>query len=341
MATLPTVSIVTATHNRRYLLEETLASIQAQTFADWELLVIDDASTDETWPYLRGLEEPRLRKFRLEQHGERSTARNLGLEAARGEYILFLDDDDLLDQDALQNHVDALVKYPAAIGAVGGYIMFDANARRAIRYVRRHRVHDIWPDLLFGHIPVFGQCLFRTAMIKAAGGWNGEFIPLEDHQLWLQLAQLGRIVLLPDFVLHYRIHDGQWRPRKQWKVMTKVRQRAVKRLAGKQYERAARIMQAREHFREGEIHYGNGETRHAARAYLKAVRQAPGIVRSPLTRAMILPPLMKCLFGKKLARNPQEGFSRGRAVEFYGRDRALESAQRPASAETAESKVDI
>ena len=294
----PTISIVTATHNRRRLLAETLASVMAQTFTGWELLVIDDASTDETWPYLNQLNEPRLKKFRLEQHGERSTARNLGLEAATGEYVLFLDDDDLLEKTALQNHLAALQKNPGALGTVGGFVMFDENnARQVTHYVRRHRVHDIWPDLLFGHIPIFGQCLFRTAMIKSAGGWDGEFIPIEDHQLWLRLSRLGQIVLLSGTVLNYRIHSGQWRPRKLWKLMNKVRERSIKKIPEEKRAVAEKILAAREQYRQAENHFYGGETAQALRCYFKALQIRPQLLGSPVTRPMVLSPLLKCLAG--------------------------------------------
>lgn len=337
MSSHPTISIVTATHNRRHLLAETIASVQAQTFADWEMLVIDDASTDETWPYLRQLADSRFTTFRLEQHGERSTARNLGLEAATGEYILFLDDDDLLEKAALQKHLDALRKYPGAVGTVGGYTMFDENnMRQTTRYVRRHRLHDIWPDLLFGHIPVFGQCLFRTELIKSAGGWDGEFIPIEDHQFWLRLAASGKVVLLPDRVLHYRIHSGQWRPRKLWKLMTKVRERAIKRLTGEARESADRILAAREQYRQAENHYYGGETLQAARRYLNAVRLMPPLLRSPLTRPMILSPLLKCLFGGqpvflqwlRVTGQKQIDTSRCMIIDEYGENHRPVSGQR-------------
>jgi len=317
MSSAPTISIITTTHNRRRLLEETINSVLAQSLANWELIVVDDASEDETWRWLQTLSEARIKIFHFDRHSERTKARNLGLETARGEFVLFLDDDDLLIPTTLQTHLNGLARYPSALGAVGGFMKFDAaGARETTRYVRRRRLHDIGPDLLFGHIPVFGQCLFRTEIIKAAGGWRGEFIPIEDHQLWLRIAPEGKVVLQPEILLHYRVHDGQWRPRKLWKLMTKVRQRAIKKIEGKALAGAERILHAREHFRAGENFYAGDETFKALISYLKAVRLSPGVLRSPVTRMMLLPPIMKCLLGGRPVFSKLEPIANRRALEF-------------------------
>lgn len=326
MHSSPTISVIIPTHNRRRLLEETINSVLAQTWTNWELIIIDDASDDDTWSWLSGLQNTQIKTFHLEHHGERSTARNLGLAAAKGEFIFFLDDDDLLPAPALQIHLEAFKRYPEAIGSVGSYLLFDENIQQRKRYVRRQKLHDIWPDLLFGHIPVFGQCVFRTQIIKSAGGWDGEFIPIEDHQLWLRVARLGQVVLQPDIVLHYRVHGGQWRPRKLWKLMTKVRQRAIKKFEGEALARAERILHAREHLHTGENFYADDETFKALLSYLKVVHLAPGVVRSPVTRKMIVPPLLKCCLGgrrvfsklEQIAKRSAPEFPRSKVVDDYG-----------------------
>lgn len=322
----PTISIIIPTRNRRRLLQETIDSVLAQTYENWELIVIDDASEDETWPWLRGLQDARLQTFRFDEHIERTRARNFGLEKAQGDFVLFLDDDDLLPPAALQAHVRALTLHSAALGSVGSFMMFGENgARQTTRYVRRRRLHDLWPDLMFGHIPVFGQCVFRTETVKMVKGWDTAYNICEDHVLWLRLSPLGRIVLLPDLVLEYRVHSGQWRTRKLWQLMTKIRKRAIKKLEGERRKQAERIMQAREHFRAGENHYAKGETARALAAYLKTVRLMPGALRSPVTRMMIVPPILKCLIGGRpvIARLPGKKpleFSRPRIVDEGGEE---------------------
>jgi len=343
----PKISIVIPTRNRRRLLEETLNSVFAQTVAEWELIVIDDASEDETWPWLSSLADTRIRKFRLEQHGERSTARNMGLEAARGEFVLFLDDDDLLPGAALQIHLAVLSKYPKAVASIGGYTMFNERDQHyTVRIIRRRQARHIWQELLFGWMAVSGQCLFRTEAVRAAKGWDGEFIPIEDHQLWLRVARLGPVALLPEAVLLYRVHGGQWRPPRLWKLMNKVRQRAAKKVHGKERELAERILEAREQYRQALNCYGRGETMAALGGYFKALQLAPSLFASPLTRPLFLPPMLKCFAGgrpvfsrlRRLSRKQPRAFAAPTIIDRQGRSDLTGNVENEAREVAAESQ---
>lgn len=294
----PIVTVVIPTHNRCQLLAETVPSLFAQTVAQWELIVVDDASEDETWAWLQRLHDPRVKTIRLEQHSERSKARNIGLQAARGEFILFLDDDDLLPEQALQIQIEALERYPAAVASIGSYVMFDeSGSRRTYRIVRWGTVRHIWYDLLFRSPPVSGQCLFRVQAVKSINGWRETFIPIEDHDLWLRVGRLGPVALLPDVVLLYRIHDGQWRPQNLDPLMTAVRERAMRQAQGSERELAERILQARGLTQIAFQHFLQAEAAKALKAYLNALRLVPGLLRSPLTRPLFLEPMLKCLGG--------------------------------------------
>src|SRR6266516_2009038 len=116
---MPRVEIVVPTRDRRALLHEALESIAHQTFEDWALVVVDDASTDDTagWLGLRAARDKRVRFLRLESHSERAAARNRGLEAVTAEFVLFLDDDDRLTQRALERLVGGLSRHREAVEA--------------------------------------------------------------------------------------------------------------------------------------------------------------------------------------------------------------------------------
>src|SRR5437879_843479 len=113
--TEPVVTVVIPTRNRLPLLQESVANVRAQTFTDWELIVVDDASEDGTWSWLSSLADSRIRVIRLARHSERSAARNRGLVEARGEFVLFLDDDDRLYPRALERLADALARHSDAV----------------------------------------------------------------------------------------------------------------------------------------------------------------------------------------------------------------------------------
>ena len=113
----PSISVVIATHNRRAFLAEAVASVRAQTLASWELLVVDDASEDDSWEWLtreRDHDE-RLRIFRLGENSQRAVAANHALAQAQGEFTMFLDDDDLLRPEAFAQLAEALRQDESAV----------------------------------------------------------------------------------------------------------------------------------------------------------------------------------------------------------------------------------
>lgn len=303
MTSNPQISIVIPTRNRCALLQETVASVVAQTFANWELIVIDDASEDETFSWVNGLGDRRIRAIRLEQHSERSAARNRGLNLAGGEFILFLDDDDPLTEAALQTHLEALTRYPAAIASVGGFIQFDERGNQmTTKLVQRRCVRRLWLDILLGWSPACGQCLFRVAAMKMVQGWDTSYNICEDHELWLRLSRVGAAVLLPEIVYRHRLHAGQWRPpqRKIRQLLNEMRERAIKPLPESERQKAERILAARRESRLAADSYRNAEPRRALVSYLKAIRLAPGILTSPVMRPKVLRRMLKCLPGGEL-----------------------------------------
>lgn len=97
----PLISIIIPTHNRAHLIEETLNSVINQSYNNWECIVIDDGSKDNTAKVVSSIKDERIKYF-YQEHGERSKARNLGLSKANGEFIQFLDSDDLLQESKLE-----------------------------------------------------------------------------------------------------------------------------------------------------------------------------------------------------------------------------------------------
>ena len=182
MSLSPQISIVIPTHNRRVLLEETLNSITSQGFKDWECIVIDDASTVDSWEYLQAISDERFNCFHFDQGRERSSARNYGLRQAQGTYILFLDDDDLLPGHALDLHINNIESHPDAFCSIGSSQLFwaDGTTKNWIA-TRSHTLRDITREILFGWIPVSGQCLGRKQNIDAIGGWKENMNYAEDH----------------------------------------------------------------------------------------------------------------------------------------------------------------
>jgi glycosyltransferase involved in cell wall biosynthesis len=209
---IPTISIIIPSHNRCDLLKETVASVQSQQYPDWELIVVNDCSTDDTQDWLGSLDDERIHAINMERHQERDFCRNQGLKQARGEFVVFLDDDDLLTEWALAEHLKSFEQFPQAIASIGGFKVFDeAGSTRNVRVSRRVLLRETFEDFLFGFKATGGQSLIRKTTLLEIGGWNESYRVATDHELWARLSQQGPIVLRPMVALLYRVHAGQWR----------------------------------------------------------------------------------------------------------------------------------
>lgn len=301
MDSRPELTVVIPTRNRCPMLQEAVSSVIQQSFERWEAVVVDDASDDDTWAWLNALPDARVRPIRQSRPSERASARNAGMAAARGELLLFLDDDDRLPPRALETHVEALRAHPAAVASMGGYAMFgqDHPKPQEVPIVAKRALWQIWPDVLFGWVAVSGQCVLRSGSVKALNGWDGSRIPIEDHVLLLRLARRGSVVLLPEIVLMYRVHPGQWRPANLEQMMAEVREEAARSVSGAERDVALRILQGRALSRRGYQHYQAGRALAAFALYARVYWMLPSVRRSPLTRAQLPLGMLKCLVGSR------------------------------------------
>lgn len=282
-----TVSVVISTFNRRRLLEEAVASVCAQTISSWELLVVDDASGDDTWSWLSTLHDRRIRAFRQAANQERSVARNRGLAEASGPYVMFLDDDDRLVPQALETLVDALQKHPTAIAAVGARWKFRSGVYGVrIPHVRFGSCRIVWPELLAGWSSGSGQNLFRADVVREVGGFAPGLSLCEDRRLWLDVARHGPAALVPETVLEHRDHDGQLKPVRVREQREVVYQRALAMLPRAEHERGLLAHHAGVLADRAGDAYRDGESLVAARFYVRAMRTAPALAASPLTGAL-------------------------------------------------------
>ena len=168
----PTVSVIVPTHDRADLLPRAVSSVLDQTYTDFEIIVVDDASTDETRDVIAGFTDPRIRSIRREQSGGTSAARNAGISVARGEYMAFLDDDDEWLPYALENLLSILEATPSTVGLVYGWldVVEDSSGRR--RPGKRSMMSgDISNELLALNVPAQTSAwLVLSAAVRELGG---------------------------------------------------------------------------------------------------------------------------------------------------------------------------
>ncbi len=206
----PVVSVIIPTYKHRDLVMETLASVWAQTFQDFEIIVIDDGSPDGTAQLLRPLaQEGRIRLIEQENRGQ-AAARNVGIAQARGEFIALLDDDDLWPDDKLQWQVEALRERPHAV-LVYGYAHAFGNAFGK-------EVDWIWPDCQgpqgqvqeafyqWNWIASPGQMLVRHDAMRVVNGFDTRIWGADDWDLYIRLAARGEFIYSHRLSLRYRYH---------------------------------------------------------------------------------------------------------------------------------------
>lgn len=204
----PRVSVVMPTYNHAAFIGTALASVQAQSCADWEALVINNHSTDATVTIIDGFGDARIRRIDFANQGVIGAARNAGIRAARGEFVAFLDSDDAWLPDKLTR---SLARMEQGAGLVCHAEQWTgAGIERAVRYGPVARAS--YDQLLF-----LGNCLstsaitVRTAALRACGGFREDaaFVTAEDYDLWLRLARAGvRFDFIDDVLGKYVLHAG-------------------------------------------------------------------------------------------------------------------------------------
>jgi glycosyltransferase involved in cell wall biosynthesis len=193
-------------------LSTAIESVLAQTFEDYELVIVDDGSTDGSADVIAGFSrDPRVRAFRKENSGI-SDALNLGLAQARGDWVARLDADDIMLPRRLERQI-AFVLADSEIVAAGSYYdIIDAAGRRCatLRPLPRDRDElqrflDAREPLTFTHPTM----IYRRHIAAALGGYRREYEPCEDIELFARmLAMSGVILIQPEILTLYRVHGG-------------------------------------------------------------------------------------------------------------------------------------
>lgn len=293
-----------ATRDRLALLKDAVASVQAQTLADWELVVVDDASSDGTEAWLTAYPDPRVRHLRLGTHVERSAARNRGVAAASGRYLLFLDDDDRLLPTALQLLLRAAADDPDAVAVVGGYSVSDdrGNRRRASSPRRRAR-RSHWRDALFGAgVNLVGRALVRTDAIRDLGGFTEDLTFAEDWDLWLRLTKRADVVSIPDVVFDYALAPRPMSSLDARTAMQRIVESHMTTLDVSEKRIATRMIEVRNRHGEASDALSALEFRAALRGFVRAIASYPSVLSSPVVRPQLVRGLGKACVGVVIGR---------------------------------------
>ncbi len=210
----PLVSVIIPTYNRGRYLEEAVDSVRRQSYGRWELIVVDDGSTDGTLPFLSALKEPRLRVVNIAHRGNPAAVRNQGLAGARGRYVAFLDSDDCWEPQKLEHQLATLTTRPAFRWSYTAVTLIDAASGEIDTSPPKYPVWRPYSGLIVEHLLLHRAkiacptVLVERNLLLDVGGFDESLPFCEDYDLWLRLAEVSPVWALPERLTRVRWHEG-------------------------------------------------------------------------------------------------------------------------------------
>ena len=208
-STSPRISVVMAVYNGQHYLRKAVESILRQTYADFEFIIVDDGSTDRSRQILReyASADPRIRFLECCHQGLTKSL-NYGLTFARGELIARMDADDIAVCHRFQRQVDYLDAHSECVALGSAMLLIDPDDA-PLGYFETHETHE---EIDAQNLRVGGggighpSAMIRHAALKQVGAYREQFPASQDGDLFLRLAEVGRLANLPEALIQYRVH---------------------------------------------------------------------------------------------------------------------------------------
>ena len=212
----PLVSIVIPTYNHAKFISKALKSVIDQTYKNWEAIIIDNESVDETYKLINNFNDPRIKYFKISNHGVIAKSRNLGINEAKGEWIAFLDSDDWWTKDKLEACVSKISKNVDFIYHAHEYVNKSKSFFKKKIIRGRQLKKPILNDLLIGTITKGSQIsnssvIVRKNILIKIGGLNENKILVgsDDYDTWLRIAQItDQFLYINKKLSYYLSHDA-------------------------------------------------------------------------------------------------------------------------------------
>lgn len=229
----PLISVITPVYNGERFVARTIASVLGQSFKNFEYILIDDASTDASLEIIKSFDDPRIQILQNTVNSRLVTSRNRGLETARGRYVALLDHDDIALPQRLEKQFKAMEadKNLVLIGSQIGYI----NANDELTSTRTHHQcpspEYCRAKLLFRNHFVNSTVFFRQLKEKVM--FSDQFQLAEDYDFIERYSAHGKVHILLDNLVNYRVHDNNYGSKMRAETMegcSRIKQRLLERL---------------------------------------------------------------------------------------------------------------
>ena len=201
------VSIIIPTYNRANCIRETITSVLNQTYQNFEIIIIDDGSIDNTKEIIQAFLDERIKYIFQEHNGLPASARNKGLKLAKGEYIAFLDSDDLWFPQKLKIQINFLKENPSILLVATNGLIFPLKPNMKVLFLKNN-IKISFKELLQKNIIINSSVMMRKNVIQIIGFLDESSVLRygEDYDYWLRLLNLkdNSILILKDILVKYR-----------------------------------------------------------------------------------------------------------------------------------------
>lgn len=204
----PLFTVVTVAYNSEKWIRQAINSVLASEFAEFEYLICDDCSTDNSWDIIQSYKDERIKIFRHHKNRGEYQNRNFALEHSSGQYLLFVDGDDELFADTLGKLAGYIYLYPLA-GSVWGVPKNDFYGKKLPLLLQPAEIIK-WiflANIRIAHIG-FAETLFKTSLLKSLGGFSTKFISGDSHMKKL-CALEAPVLIIPGGLIFWRVSQGQ------------------------------------------------------------------------------------------------------------------------------------
>jgi glycosyltransferase involved in cell wall biosynthesis len=271
---MPTVSVIIPTYNREQLLGRAIKSVLVQTYQDFELIIVDDGSTDNTERLVKNFKSEKIRYIRSRENKGVSAARNIGIQSAKGDYIAFQDSDDEWMPEKLEKQMRAFETAPPEVGIVyTGFLMITVNKRDYKPSAEiTPKDGNIFRSILRGEYLVAPQTtVIKRECFEKAGMFDEDFLSLEDWELFLRFSRYYQFKYINEPLLLY-----YYQPNSVPRIKNVV-VRAYKLILKMYFEdiKQDKRLLARHYLRLGHLLYFSGEHNEGRSYFFKSIKAYP------------------------------------------------------------------
>lgn len=206
---MPRVSVIIPTYNRAEFVQSAVTSVLNQTFVDFEVIVVDNGSTDDTKSVVECLSDERVKYYRLEKNNGVSPARNFGIKNSSAKFVAFLDDDDEWLPEKLAAQVDLIERSPSVVGCVyTGYLTVARATNKIVNQVTPSKKGDLSRELCMRNcVGTASTVLLKRECMEKVGMFDESIYFGEEYDLWLRMSQEWHFEYIKEPLVVYYLHQ--------------------------------------------------------------------------------------------------------------------------------------